>query len=99
MACLNNQKFRRLLHLHIHVHVRTRTTLPLLLECPLLVQFRVKRERLHEQRREETDAGNANGDLPDDLEAAPERLAHLRLERFVERADDGDRGVRDGNAP
>lgn len=96
---LHDRQLRRLLHLDLLRHpLLAAGAVVVLLERPLVVHLRVQRERLHAERREEADRGDADAHLPHDAQAAPERVAHLLLQRLLQRADLGDRGVRDGHA-
>ena len=56
------------------------------------------RHLAHQPHREEPERADAHEGLPHDAQARGERGAHLAAERLVERADRGDRGVRDLHA-
>ena len=63
------------------------------LQSPPLVREVVQRHVLHDERREESDADEANHDAPDDRNALSECALDLLLKPRGKRADGGDGGV------
>lgn len=69
-----------------------------LIETPLAVDLGVKRETFHHERREETDARDADHDLPDDTDTEGVCSLDLRAERLFKRRNNGDDREREINA-